>query len=49
MNRTMAIKVSDGKWYVHRAPSVSPLSSEGLNKEKESVLDLTDVYEPEQR
>jgi hypothetical protein len=45
----MAIKVSDGKWYVHRAPSVSPLSSEGLNKEKESVLDLTDVYEPEQR
>jgi hypothetical protein len=45
MNRTLIIKDKDGKWYVHPAPSVSPLLSEGLNEEKESALDLTDVYE----
>jgi len=48
MNRTLVIKDRDGKWYVHPAPSVSPLLSEGLNEEKASVLDLTDVYELEQ-
>ena len=47
MNRTLVIKDQDGKWYVHPAPDVSPLLSEGLNEEKESVLDLTDVYELE--
>ena len=47
MNRTLVIKDRDGKWYVHPAPSVSPLLSEGLNEEKASVRDLTDVYELE--
>jgi hypothetical protein len=45
MNRTLVIKDRDGKWYVHPAPSASPLLSEGLNEEKASVLDLTDVYD----
>ncbi len=49
MNRTLVIKDRDGKWYVHPAPSASPLLSEGLNEEKASVLDLTDVYELEER
>jgi hypothetical protein len=49
MNRTLVIKDRDGKWYVHPAPSVSPLLSEGLNEEKASVLDLTDVYQLEDR
>lgn len=47
MNRTLVIKDQNGKWYVHPAPGVSPLLSEGLNEEKKSVLDLTDVYELE--
>lgn len=47
MNRTLVIKDRDGKWYVHPAPSASPLLSEGLNEEKPSVRDLTDVYELE--
>jgi hypothetical protein len=47
MNRTLVIKDRDGKWYVHPAPSVSPLLSGGLNEEKASVLDLSDVYELE--
>ena len=49
MNRTMVIKDRDGKWYVHPAPYVSPLLSEGLNDEDNSVLDITDVYRLEQR
>jgi len=48
-NRTMVIKDKDGKWYVHPAPYVSPLLSEGLNDEDNSVLDITDVYQLEQR
>ena len=47
MNRTMVIKDKDGKWYVHPAPYVSPLLSEGLNDEGNSVLDITDVYQLE--
>lgn len=31
LNRTLIIKDRDSKWYVHPAPSVSPLLSEGLN------------------
>ena len=45
MNRTMVVKDRDGKWYVHPAPYVSPLLSEGLNDENNSVLDITDVYQ----
>jgi hypothetical protein len=45
MNRTMVIKDRDGKWYVHPAPYLSPLLSEGLNDEGNSVLDITDVYQ----
>jgi hypothetical protein len=47
MNRTMVIKDRDGKWYVHPAPYVSALLSEGLNDEDNSVLDITDVYQLE--
>jgi len=47
MNRTLVIKDRDGKWYVHPDPSASPLLSDGLNEEKASVEDLTDVYELE--
>jgi hypothetical protein len=47
MNRTLVIRDRDGKWYVHPAPSASPLLSEGLNEEKASVRDLTDAYELE--
>jgi hypothetical protein len=45
MNRTLVIKDIDGKWYVHPAPLISPLLSEGLNDEAISTLDLTDVYQ----
>ena len=47
INRTLVIKDRDGKWYVHPDPSASPLLSDGLNEEKASVEDLTDVYELE--
>jgi hypothetical protein len=47
MNRTLVIKDKDGKWYVDPDPSASPLLSDGLNEEKASVKDLTDVYELE--
>jgi len=47
LNRTLVVKDRDGKWYVHPDPLVDPLLSDGLNEEKASVLDLTDVYELE--
>jgi hypothetical protein len=47
INRTLVIKDTDGRWYVHPDPSVSPLVSDGLNEEKPSVEDLTNVYELE--
>jgi hypothetical protein len=45
MMRNLVIKDRDGKWYVHPAPSTSPLLCEGLDEEKDSVLDLTDAYD----
>jgi hypothetical protein len=45
LNRTMVIKDRDGKWYVHPAPYVSPLLSQGLDDEDNSVSDITDVYQ----
>lgn len=45
LNRTLVIKDTDGKWYVHPAPDISPLLSTGLNQEKASVQDFADVYE----
>ena len=47
LNRTLVIKDSDGKWYVHPMPSVSPLLSDGLNDEKPSEKDFREVYEIE--
>jgi hypothetical protein len=47
MMRTLVIKDSDGKWYVHPAPSASPLLSDGLDEEKPSDLDFSDAYELE--
>jgi len=43
--RNLVIKDRDGKWYVHPVPEVSPLLCYGLNDEKPSTLELTDVYE----
>ena len=45
LNRTMVIKDKDGKWYVHPAPDVSPLLSDGLNEESASKQDFSDAYE----
>jgi hypothetical protein len=45
--RTLVIKDTDGKWYVHPDPSASPLLSYGLDEEKASVLDFSDSYEIE--
>jgi hypothetical protein len=47
MMRTLVIKDSDGKWYVHPDPSASPLLSDGLDEEKASDLDFTEAYELE--
>jgi hypothetical protein len=49
INRTLVIKDRDGKWYVHPEPSASPLLSDGLNEEKDSVEDLTEVYQLEEQ
>jgi hypothetical protein len=38
--RTLVRKDSDGKWYVHPDPSVSPLLSEGLDDEEASVAEF---------
>lgn len=48
INRTMVIKDRDGKWYVHPDPYVSPLLSEGLNEEANSILHITDAYQLKQ-
>ena len=45
LNRTLVVKGKDGKWYVHPAPDLSPLLSEGLNEEKASIRDFSDVYD----
>jgi hypothetical protein len=45
LNRTMVIKDRDAKWYVHPVPDVSPLLSQGLNEEKASVQDFSEVYD----
>jgi hypothetical protein len=46
LNRTMVIKDKDGKWYAHPLPSAgSGLLSQGLNNEKPSETDFTDVYD----
>ena len=43
--RTLVIKDTDAKWYVHPVPEVSPLLCEGLDDEPPSTLKLADVYE----
>lgn len=45
LNRTMVIKDGDGNWFVHPAPNVSPLLSDGLNEESPSAKDFTEAYE----
>jgi len=45
LNRTLVIKDKDNKWYVHPAPDLSPLLSAGLNDEKASVRDFSEVYD----
>ena len=45
--RTLVIKKSDGKWFVHPAPRLHSLLSMGLNDETESKQDFSDAYEIE--
>ena len=45
LNRTLVIKDSNGKWYVHPMPSASPLLSAGLNEETPSKQDFSEAYE----
>jgi len=45
LNRTLVIQDKDGKWYVHPAPPVSPLLSDGLNNEGPSQQDFSESYE----
>lgn len=42
--RTLVIKDSNGKWYAHPAPGVSPLLSTGLNDEPKSKRDFSEAY-----
>jgi hypothetical protein len=44
MTRTLMIKDSDGKWYVHPIPNVSPLLCAGLNEESPSKEDFSEAY-----
>ena len=44
LNRTLVIQDANGKWYVHPVPAAAPLLSEGLNEEKPSTQDFTEVY-----
>jgi hypothetical protein len=45
LNRTLVIKAKDGKWYAHPNPAITPLLMSGLNDEKPSKLDLSEVYD----
>lgn len=45
LNRTLVIKDRDGKWYVHPDPRSDPLLSQGLNDERPSFQDFSDVYD----
>lgn len=40
INRTFVVQTPDGRWFVHPAPQLSPLLSDGLNQEPPS----TDVW-----
>ena len=44
LRRTLVIKDTDGKWYVHPVPDVSPLLSSGLYDESPSVHLFSEVY-----
>ena len=44
LRRTLVIKDRDGRWYVHPAPDLSPLLSDGLFDEDPSVRMFSDVY-----
>lgn len=45
LKRTLVIRDSDGRWYIHPAPNLDPLLSDGLNQETTSSLDFSDVYD----
>lgn len=47
LNRTLVVKRSDGKWFVHPAPAIHPLLSDGLNHEADSKEAFSDAYEIE--
>lgn len=44
LHRTLVIKASDGKWYVHPAPEIDSRLSAALNSESASEKDLSDAY-----
>jgi hypothetical protein len=46
-NRTLVVKTSDGKWFVHPVPALHSLLSAGLNEESESKQEFTEVYQIE--
>ena len=47
VNRTLVVKAKDGQWYVHPAPQLSTLLSEGLDDEGPSTQDFSAVYDLE--
>ena len=42
--RTLVIKDSNGRWYAHPAPHLSPSLSAGLNDEPKSKRDFSEAY-----
>src|SRR5262249_42701262 len=46
LNRTLVIKDRDGSWYVHPAPRLDPLLSDGLNQEAASTVGFAEAYAP---
>ena len=47
INRTLVVRMKDGQWYVHPAPQLSTLLSEGLDDEGPSMQDFSEGYDLE--
>jgi hypothetical protein len=45
LNRTLVVKKSDDRWFVHPAPNIHPLLSAGLNEESDSTQEFSDAHE----
>jgi len=44
LRRVLVIQTSDGKWYAHPLPTLSPLLSDGLRDETISTQDFREAY-----